>query len=204
MMPSTAPMSGGTGNCAAASNASAAAMARSFISLSCKQIRRRATRRRRFLHVHNAPVDSTLDRAMHCDLALSQRLERTEATANARFVEARARAFPGSGAGWIEVGGTYAMFDGPRSPITQTFGLGLFQLPTADELDRIEAFFADRGAPTTHEVSPLAHKEMLTMLGDRGYRPVELTSVMFQPLGPRDAPSGPIRVRCVAEAEREM
>jgi len=31
---------------------------------------------------------------------------------------------------WIEVGGTYAMFDGPSSPVTQTFGLGIFQSPT--------------------------------------------------------------------------
>src|SRR5438128_4477873 len=34
------------------------------------------------------------------DLALARRLERAEAHANARFVEARARLFPSSGARW--------------------------------------------------------------------------------------------------------
>ena len=62
-----------------------------------------------------------------CDLSLARRLERTEAEANARFVRARASVSPESGATWMEVGGTYAMFDGVASPCTQTFGLGIFQ-----------------------------------------------------------------------------
>ena len=46
------------------------------------------------------------------DLALARRLERAEGTGNREFVEARARAFPESGACWIEVAGAYAMYDG--------------------------------------------------------------------------------------------
>ncbi len=117
------------------------------------------------------------------DHALACRLERAEALANARFVEARARVAPDSGAQWIEVAGAYAMFDAPNSPCTQTFGLGLFQMPTAADMDRIEAFFKDRGAPVMHEVSPLADKALLPMLHERGYRPVELSSVLFLPIG---------------------
>lgn len=52
---------------------------------------------------------------------LSQKLERTEARSNADFVETRARMFPGSNAEWIEVGGAFAMFDSPESPLTQSF-----------------------------------------------------------------------------------
>src|SRR5215469_17968385 len=92
------------------------------------------------------------------DHSLACRLERAEAAANARFVEAHAQLDPGSGAAWIEVAGAYAMFDGVRSPCTQTFGLGLFQLPTRVELDKLEAFFKDREAPVFHEVSPMADK----------------------------------------------
>ena len=61
------------------------------------------------------------------DLALARRLERTEARGNAEFVETRARVSPESGAEWIEVAGAYAMFDTTASPVTQTFGLGLFE-----------------------------------------------------------------------------
>ena len=118
------------------------------------------------------------------DLALSQRLERTEAKANAAFVESRARVAPTVGAEWRDVGGTYAMFDGVGSPITQTFGLGLFSPPSSAQLDEIETFFRDRGAGVFHEVSPLADLAVLTVLPERGYRPIELTSMMHMRLTP--------------------
>jgi len=90
------------------------------------------------------------------DLSLSRRLERAERDSNARFVEARAAVSPDVGAGWIDVGGTYAMFDGVESPCTQTFGFGLFTAPSSGDLDTIERFYAQRSAPVFHEVSPIA------------------------------------------------
>jgi len=112
------------------------------------------------------------------------------------------------GAQWIEVAETYAMYDGPRSPCTQTFGLGLFQMPTAADMDRLEAFFQDRGAPVFHEVSPLADSALLGVLHERGYRPVELTSVLFLPLATRVAHApvrnNPIRVRLAGAEEQEL
>lgn len=116
------------------------------------------------------------------DLSLSRRLERAEAHASARFVEARARMSPDSGAAWIEVEGAYAMFDAVGSPITQTFGLGVFSHPTPQGFDTLEAFFETRGAAVFHEVSPLADAAALTLLNERRYRPCELTSVMFRPI----------------------
>lgn len=116
------------------------------------------------------------------DHSLSRRLERAEAHSNASFVEARARIEPESGAEWIDVAGAYAMYDGPASPLTQTFGLGLFDPVTAAELDRLEEFFQRRGAPVFHEVSPLADPGLLPLLSERGYRPIELTSVMYRPV----------------------
>lgn len=117
------------------------------------------------------------------DISLARRLERAEAYGNASFVETRARIDPGSGAEWIEVAGAYAMYDGASSPLTQTFGLGLFDPVTAAELERIEELFRRRGAPVFHEVSPLADPQLLPLLAARGYHPIELTSVMFLPLG---------------------
>jgi GNAT superfamily N-acetyltransferase len=120
------------------------------------------------------------------DLALAQRLERAEAKASAAFVEARARETPALGAKWRDFEGTYALFDGVGSPLTQTFGLGLFSPPTDAHLEEIETFFRDRGAEVFHEVSPLADSSVLGVLADRGYRPVELTSVMHMRLTPED------------------
>ena len=114
------------------------------------------------------------------DKTLSQKIERTEARSNADFIESRAKLFPGSGADWIEIAGVYAMFDAIDSPTTQTFGLGLFDEITDVEMDKIEAFFKERNAPVFHEVSPLADSEVFPLLNERGYQPVEFTSVMYQ------------------------
>jgi len=142
------------------------------------------------------------------DHSLACRLERAEAVANARFVEARASLASDSGAEWVEVAGAYAMYDGPRSPCTQTFGLGLFQIPTSVQMDELEAFFAQRAAPVFHEVCPLADKALLPLLNARGYKPVELSNVMFMELRNRDS-GVPVRnenlhVRIAGIDEREL
>lgn len=117
---------------------------------------------------------------IYSDKALSQKLERAEARANADFVETRARLQPESGAVWIEVAGAYAMFDGVESPCTQTFGLGLFDETTDQHLDEIERFFLEKGASVLHEVSPLADQSLMLRLNERGYQPIELSSVMYR------------------------
>ena len=116
------------------------------------------------------------------DLALAQRLERAEGSSNAAFVEARALQQPEGLAGWRDVSGTMAMFDGVGSPATQTFGLGLFAPVDISQLDTIELFFAERLSDTFHEVCPLGDAKALTLLPDRGYRPIEQSSVLWQPL----------------------
>src|SRR5262245_58187264 len=104
------------------------------------------------------------------DLSLSRRLELTEACSNVDFVEARAKLFPESRAEWINVAGAYAMFDGVKSPLTQTFGLGIFNPVTPSDLEKLEEFFRLRKAPVNHEVSPLADPDLLTLLNERGYQ----------------------------------
>jgi hypothetical protein len=126
---------------------------------------------------------TTIQSIPFSDLSLSRRLERAEGRSNADFVEARAKLFPESGAEWIEVAGAYAMFDGIGSPLTQTFGLGVFDPVTQSDMEKLEGFFLQRGAHVHHEVSPLADASLLTLLNERGYQPIELTSVMYRPIG---------------------
>jgi hypothetical protein len=114
------------------------------------------------------------------DLELARRLERTEGHACREFAEARRRHDPESGATSIECGGAYAVFDGVGSPITQTFGLGLFEEASPAVLDRIERFFLDRGASVHHEVSPLAGVATTDRLCARGYHPIEMSSVVYR------------------------
>ncbi len=141
---------------------------------------------------------TTTDTFPLVDLTLARRLERAVGHSNAAFVESRARLEPAVGATWADVDGTYALFDGVDSPLTQTFGLGMSSTPDGAVLDAIEAFFAERGAPTFHEVSPLADPSLLSLLADRRYRPIELTSIIYQPLLrelPSDPSAGDVTVR---------
>lgn len=141
------------------------------------------------------------------DRALARRLERAEAAGNARFVEARAMLAPDVGATWIEVAGAYAMFDGVASPLTQTFGLGLFESPTTADFELVEQFFADRGAPVCHEVSPLAGAETIQLLTARHYEPIEFTSVLYRPIDHAGTAvpvaMSPLRVRIAGPDEHD-
>jgi hypothetical protein len=145
------------------------------------------------------------------DLSLARRLERAESLANVEFVEARARVTPDSGACWIDVAGARAMFDGVGSPITQTFGLGLFQPASAGDFEAIERFYHERGAEVFHEVCPLADSSLLPLLGDRGYRPVEFSTVMYRSVHAgalpdrRDEPGGSqVQVRLIEPGEEDV
>jgi hypothetical protein len=112
---------------------------------------------------------------------------------------------PDSRAEWIECAGAYAVFDGIDSPVTQSFGLGIFEELNPTSLDVIERFFLDRGAPVLHEVSPLAGVAALDMLCARNYRPIEISSVLYRPVEPPTAEgSGHIRVHVIAPQEARL
>jgi hypothetical protein len=142
------------------------------------------------------------------DLNLARRLETTEARGAAGFVEARAKAFPDRVARWINIAGTYAMYDGVGSPMTQTFGLGMLQPITSADMDALERFFQERGAGVFHEVCPLADPSALALLNDRGYRPLEFTSVMYRPIDPefrlQVTANKQIRVRRIQPGEEDL
>lgn len=116
------------------------------------------------------------------DLTLSRRLERAEGQTSAAFAVTKARLQPASGAAYRQIAGVDAIFDGHDSPLTQTFGLGMIQPATEAVLTELEQFFLSRRASVQHEVSPLAGCDLIASLADRGYRPVECSSVLFRPL----------------------
>jgi hypothetical protein len=135
------------------------------------------------------------------DMQLSRRLEGSEAATNIAFVEARARLEPHVGATHARIAGVCAMFDGAKSPLTQTFGLGVLGLPSAAEFDMLEGFFSGHAAPVYHEVSPLAPPEVVGVLVERGYVPVELSTVLVRPIlaASLDRPRTTVRVIGPAE-----
>ena len=142
------------------------------------------------------------------DLDLAKRLELTEAQGNAEFVDARAAASPDLGATWAEIAGTFAMFDGKDSPVTQTFCLGMFKQSTNKDFEEIEQFFQARGAPVFHEVCPLADPSTFELLSQRGYKVVEVSNVLFRPIDRQTEFAGKknkdIVVRRIAKDEHQL
>jgi GNAT superfamily N-acetyltransferase len=132
-------------------------------------------------------------------------LERAEGYACTRFADARRRLYPESQAEWIECAGAYAAFDGTDSPVTQSFGLGLFETPDAASFNAIERFFFDRGAAALHEVSPYAGVPMFDLLCARNYRPVEISNVLYRSIEkPAAEDNRDIRVRVVGPEESQL
>lgn len=139
---------------------------------------------------------------LRTDLTLCRTLERAEAMANAAFVDARRELDPSLGAEWTEVAGAYAMFDGVGSPLTQTFGVGLFAPFREPEFDGIEEFFRSHGASTDHEVASFAAPETLSLLAQRGYSPIEASVVLTRSTVSTDAPrESDVTVRVIAADE---
>lgn len=142
------------------------------------------------------------------DRDLAQKIERAEARSTVEFVKARASMFPESGAEWMETGGVYAMFDEAHSPCTQTFGLGIFEEATHEILDKIEAFFKERGAPVLHEICPLGGVSVLNLLNERGYEPFEMSNVLYLPLTGAGLPglrlNPNIKTRIIEKGEEDL
>lgn len=142
------------------------------------------------------------------DIDLARRLERTEAQGSVNFVEARAEAVPELGAKWIEVAGAYAMFDGVSSPLTQTFGLGVFQPITSEDLDKLERFFQSKAAEVFHEVCPLADQSVFSLFKERPYQPIEFSNVLYRPISPdlrlHAARNEHIKVRVTEKSEVDV
>lgn len=136
------------------------------------------------------------------DRDLAKRLEAAEGYACAEFAVARKRVFPDCTSTWMKCAGTTVVFDGIDAPTTQTFGLGMYEELTPAALDEIERFFLDRGAEVMHEVCPFAGAETLDLLCTRGYRPFEISNVMYRAVAESgDVPPGNIRVRIVDKGE---
>jgi len=139
------------------------------------------------------------------DVALAKLLEGAEAYACAQFSEARKRLFPASTSTWMKCTGATVVFDGVDAPTTQTFGIGLFEELTPAALDEIERFFLDRGAEVMHEVCPLAGAATLDLLCTRGYRPFEISNVLYRIVEPfADPLPGNVRVHVVAPDEAQL
>jgi GNAT superfamily N-acetyltransferase len=117
------------------------------------------------------------------DQDLARRVEEAWAYLGVENAQAQARLDPESGATSISVGGGYAVFMGAGSPLSQAQGMGLYGPVDEDEIERMESFYRERGAPIQLELASLAEASLLRLLSRRGYQAVEQTHVLVRPIG---------------------
>jgi hypothetical protein len=125
-----------------------------------------------------------------------------EAAAAATLAAASREADPGAPAG-IPVGGGVAAVLPGASPGAVALGLGLAGPVAPGEVDRLEAFFAERGAAPAVDLSPFADPSVFALLGDRGYRARPGGNVLSRALRPEDRlddPHLPVEEEAAAEA----
>jgi GNAT superfamily N-acetyltransferase len=144
---------------------------------------------------------------LFADAALARRLEHAEAEGTAEYGRALARLRPELGAAVEAVGGGRAVFAGAGSPLSRAVGLGFEGPVTAMDLDRLEAFYRQRGAPAQVDLCPLAHPSLAQGLARRGYRLASFENVWLRPVDAGEIfppPPPAIRVAEISPAEADL
>lgn len=127
------------------------------------------------------------EKPLQLNLDLARRIELAEAQAAVESAETLNRLRPASGAAVERIAGGFAIYCGPKSPVTQAVGLGLDGPVSEEEFDQLEHFYGSRGEPVRVETCPLADHSLIEHFGKRGYRVTEFSNVMALPL---DATNG--------------
>jgi hypothetical protein len=111
------------------------------------------------------------------DMALAHRIEAGHAhSATASTPSASVEA----------IGGGWAIFHRVDSPVTQAIGVGMSGTLDPADLDRLEAFFHDRGSPAIIDLCVLADPSLLAMIHQRGYLVREISNVLVRRLDPAE------------------
>ena len=116
------------------------------------------------------------------DPAFAARLEDAQAWRAANYVQANQTQKGASDAALIIVAGAPVVYGGAGIPVNRAIGLGMHGPVTADDLDRVEHFYTERGTDCAVDLCPLADPSLLRLLQTRGYYVRGWMSMLFLPL----------------------
>ncbi len=136
--------------------------------------------------------------------SLAARIERAEARLVADAAAASARRRPGTGVFALAVGGGFATFTGPGSPLNKVAGLGFEGTVDEGELDAVEKAYAERAGPVQVELSCLAEPSIGALLTRRGYALVGFENVLGRLLPVEGAPAPADGIVVSPSAEEEL
>jgi len=125
------------------------------------------------------------------DKAFARRLEACEEMPQVLYARVFRKTRPEIGAAEKEICGGHMVFAGMGSPIGRATGVGLNQPLTSHDLDQVEQFYRERGAPSHADLTPLHDPTVFELFKDRGYAIAELNNVLYRKLEDMDEPSLP-------------
>ncbi len=128
------------------------------------------------------------------DHELRARVERAVGRLLGARCEALARVVPDAGATRRPFGGGWLIASGPGRHTNKAVGITDDELDDA-HVDELEEFYEERGLSPSIEIPSWAPSSLVTLLGRRGYTPVEFANVYVRP--PLRAPRLPRRVELV-------
>jgi GNAT superfamily N-acetyltransferase len=140
------------------------------------------------------------------DKALARRFEACEEMPQVFYAHVYQKTLPEVGAAEEEICGGHMSFCGLGSPVGRAVALGLDRPFTADDLDRVEAFYRSHKAPAQVDLCPMHEPAVFEMFKERGYAIAELNNVLYRALEAKETFSSPplgceIRRSPAAEAE---
>lgn len=141
------------------------------------------------------------------DLVLAREIEFAEAQAAVGCAEMMKALQPDNVGAFEAIGGGYAVYCGANNPVTQAVGLGLNGPVSAEEFDRLEAFYFCRKEPVRVETCPLADATLMEYYKARGYHVSEFSNVMVKPAcdpGGSWAPPRGLEIRRMGREEIDL
>jgi GNAT superfamily N-acetyltransferase len=116
------------------------------------------------------------------DLNLAREIELAEAEAAVDCANQMMAMQAGSQGAVESIAGGYAVYCGSGNPVTQAIGLGLHGPVSAEEVDKLEAFYFSRNEPVRVETCPLADASLFEHYKSRNYFVSEFSNVMVRPV----------------------
>jgi hypothetical protein len=143
---------------------------------------------------------------IHADRTLARRLESHICSEFHGLAEAGRRALPAGDAVCVDVAGGVALWLGQGSPLNQGVGQGMAGPVDDAGMERLEAFYHQRGADALISACPLADPSLVESLGRRGWHVMEFEHVLALELEertPRAVSGAGLEVRVCTPSDRE-
>lgn len=116
------------------------------------------------------------------DKGLARRFESCEEMPQVMYARMFQKTRAEVGAAEEEICGGHMIFAGLGSPIGRVTGAGLDRPFTAEDLDRVEAFYRAHNAPAQVDLCPMHETAVFELFKQRGYGIAELNNVLFRKL----------------------